>query len=238
MKPIIFNTQDVQAILEGRKTQTRRAMKDVGADYQFLSLDDKAALAWVDKNGEEIPKDVEGLWACFECDGEPQFPMFKSRYQTGDVLWVRETFLELNEKVVKACFPERLCSLFYYKATRDGPHCFDSMIGKSCWKWRPSIHMPREAARIFLRMTDVRVERVQDISIADAVAEGFVHGACEPRRDDQCLYGRGCPGLKADNDFAEMWESANKRRGYGWNTNPWVWVYEFERISEEEANHG
>jgi len=90
--------------------------------------------------------------------------------------------------------------------------------------WTPSIHMPRWASRIQLRITDVRVERVQDISIDDIEAEGITHPLDGPHANQ---YWREEMG----NDFAKLWDSINAKRGYGWDSNPWVWVIEFERIA-------
>ena len=118
--------------------------------------------------------------------------------------------------------------------------------------WRPSIHMPREAARIFLRVTDVRVERLQKMRIADFKAEGIIrrrpkdlpgHGCDCAWKHDGCLE-NPCANRDAyeymcwDDPFSEEWDSTIKpadRALYGWAANPWVWVIEFERISGEEA---
>jgi hypothetical protein len=99
--------------------------------------------------------------------------------------------------------------------------------------------MPREAARIFLRVTDVRVERVQDISEEDAKAEGIVSYWAEPHRDDAPFIG-AAKELGADlcltrrEAFQQLWNHINAKRGYGWDTNPWVWVYTFERTEKPE----
>ena len=90
-------------------------------------------------------------------------------------------------------------------------------------KWRPSIFMPREAARIFLRVTDVRAERLQDITEADAECEGVI-----ARHDTACT------GTSARISFAELWDSINNKRGYGWDKNPWIWVISFERVNISE----
>ncbi len=100
-------------------------------------------------------------------------------------------------------------------------------------KWQPSIHMPKEAARIFLRVTGVRVERLQDITLDDAIAEG-----CQGKfiGSGECV-GAGWEILPED-EFADLWDSTIKKSDldkYGWDANPWVWVIEFERISKEEA---
>lgn len=202
-KPILFNTLMVQAILDGRKTQTRRVVKPKYSDSVF-----------------EIFKGVL-------CETEPPTPPIKlengmtqhkvrrfvecePRYQPGDILWVRESF----------------CPNYFddyspaYKADYDKTKIGD-VVPEA--KWKPSIHMPRAAARIFLRVTDVRAERVQDISGRDALSEGVDNGKSNPAM-----------GVRWDNmqrmAFADLWDSLNTKRGYGWDVNPWIWVYEFERI--------
>lgn len=131
-------------------------------------------------------------------------------YQAGDVLYVRETWCKgsLNGGAEQ----------YFYKADDNDFHC----------QWRPAIHMPKEAARIFLRVIGVRVERLQEMTWRDARAEGF-----SPKQD---------PVSKLTSSeilqFYELWDSTIKksdRAKYGWAANPWVWVVEFERISKEEA---
>jgi hypothetical protein len=175
MKPILFQTDMVKAILEGRKTQTRRVMGCSGALYPNETVAD-----WVVR------------WKV------------KPRYQVGDILWVRETWTLM----------EPTCNegpgFYLYKA--DEPVCENSP-----WfsKWHPSIYMPKEAARIFLEVTDVRVERVNDISEEDAKSEGC----------DKLLMTTS----SAKNNFMNLWNRINERRGYGWETNPWVWVISFKK---------
>ena len=191
MKPILFSTSMVQAILDGRKTQTRRVIK-----------------APVLRNVRE-PDEVlfDGKICKFNWHGDDVIGGFeiKPKYQPGDVLWVRETWSrdESGEYVYRT----------NYGTTED-----DS-FPPSMFKWRPSIHMPREAARIFLRVTNVRVERVQDITAHDAIREGMESEIPFDTVDE----------------FKELWNNLNAKRGYGWDTNPWVWVVKFERISKEEA---
>ena len=136
-------------------------------------------------------------------------------YQAGDVLYVRETWCKgsLNGGAEQ----------YFYKADDNDFHC----------QWRPSIHMPKEAARIFLRVTDVRVERLQDVTLDDAITEG-----CQGKfiGSGECV-GAGWEILPED-EFADLWDSTIKKSDldkYGWDANPWVWVIEFERISKEEA---
>ena len=183
MKPILFNTDMVRAILDGRKTVTRRVVKfKPGQNPQWTGY---------------IP-DGPVLY------GSNNIPASKSPYRPGDILYVRETWAR------------SMAGTYLYKAT-DTPIILD--------RWRPSIHMPKEAARLFLRVTDVRVERLQDIfkdppgPKNQVVREGFRYGC----------------------DFIATWQNTMSRKDwpvYGWNANPWVWVIEFERVSKEAALKG
>ncbi len=191
MKPIIFSTPMVQAILDGRKTQTRRVIKDKDITNNFDIDIDGSVYAYINPaTGDSCP------------------PTAIAKYQVGDILWVRETWGkdENGEYVYRT----------NYGTTED-----DS-FPPSMFRWRPSIHMPREAARIFLLVTNVRVERLQDISEEDAIKEGAK------------AYGpNNCSGTSARIAFAEIWDKTTTE--HEWRTNPWVWVYEFEKISKEEA---
>jgi hypothetical protein len=151
----------------------------------------------------------------------------KPPYKPGDILWVRETWCKHQEYYNNGAnvFPE--------------PHFIFKADGVKADKWRPAIFMPREAARIFLRVTDVRVERLQDISVQDAKDEGIkVHAngcvdglAFGCYNGDDCVYNR-C--MRPIDYFSDLWDSINAKRGYGWDTNPWVWVISFERIEKPE----
>ena len=202
MKPIIFSTPMVQAILDGRKTQTRRVIKDKDITNNFDIDVDGSAYAYIDQaTGDSYP------------------PTAIAKYQVGDILWVREAWGrdESGEYVYRT----------NYGTTED-----DS-FPPSMFKWKPSIHMPREAARIFLQVANVRVERLQEITEEDAIAEGVgdPYDYQSPEYYDQ-PHMRGLEINKSA--FAGLWDSLNEKRGYGWRTNPWVWVIEFEREEVEE----
>ena len=188
MKPILFNVDMVRAILEDRKTVTRRVVKPQPIVIQGRRIELQTGI------------DFDWLW---NEGAEEEY--IKVPYRPGEILYVRETFFEYKGR-------------FYYKA--DGKHdALDLLIGSSFFKWRPSIHMPREAARIFLRVTAVRVERLHYITRDEAVREG------------------ANPALAVD-DFKRIWDSTVKKSDlarYGWDANPWAWVIEFERVSKEEA---
>jgi len=198
-KPIIFSTEAVMAILDGRKTATRRPIK--------IEL----GLADTDKNDPsylKIPDAYGDYWDAKDL----------CRYQPGDTLWVRETWWANKENW-------RDADTFLHKA--DFP--IDGYSDVSDYKWRRSIHMPRVAARLFLEVTGVRVERVQDITETDAIAEGC-GGECDCNRilcETCCNTGWADPPVL---DFMQVWDKLNAKRGYGWDANPYVWVCEFRRI--------
>lgn len=174
-RPIIFSGEMVRAILDGRKTQTRRVVK--GADV------------WVD---------------------EGQTPIKCPYGKPGDLLWVRETFKEFDDGDM------------YYKADYNYTpiHADD----EEPIKWTPSIYMPRSASRITLRVKDVRVERVQEITGRDACKEGIqFRGINSGPPIKGNLYKENIQHFRA------LWDSINAKRGYGWDKKPWVWVVEFER---------
>lgn len=185
IKPILFNTEMVQAILDGRKTCTRRIMKpQLTAHYGTQYV--------------------------------------KPPYGPGDILYVRETWCALP---VNEAGHMRGHSVYYYKADGD--------LRPEGWrgKWKPSIHMPKEAARIWLKVTDVRVERLQDITEDGAKAEGaidnrgFIHS---PENEYDNIH-------TARKHFAEIWNNTIKKSDlyrYGWDANPYVFVIEFERCEK------
>ena len=219
MKPILFNTDMVRAILDGRKTVTRRVVKPqpnsklayacMGYKHGTWGYPDKNAWKYWD---DESYKRTDGI-AQEELEHRWTPPC-----HTGDILYVRETFFTYKGR-------------YYYKA--DGNHeKLDELVGASFFKWRPSIHMPKEEARLFLRVTDVRVERLQDITEEQAKAEGANWkngknvGVVEKMR------------RSAIERFAEIWDATIKSADldtYGWAANPWVWAIEFKRISKEGA---
>lgn len=198
MKPILFNTEMVRAILDGRKTQTRRIIKPQPTNPRWNNV---GWLGWDDGHGYRMRPPCE----------------------LGDILWVRETWNHVKFGLGDWHYE--------YRADYDDPSKWSN---RSFAQWRPSIHMPREAARIFLRVTDVRVERLQEITKEQARAEG-----CDGRCD--------CPSSGTDGSlccverdfslekFESVWDSTIKRSDlplYGWYANPWVWVIEFERCDK------
>lgn len=199
MKPILYNTPMTQAIQEGRKTVTRRAIRP-------------------QPEGRPIRMTENSCYpGCYAIEGTPR--VIRPPYQPVDILYVRETW------------NGDWCDHYIYKA--DGGSA--KAAGYTAEpKWRPSIHMPKEAARLFLRVTGVRVERLKDIDGHGILKEGIDNGKSNPAM-----------GTRWENmqsmAFAELWNSTLKSADlplYGWAANPWVWVIEFERISKDEALGG
>lgn len=183
-KPILFSTPMVQAILDGRKTQTRRVIK-------------------IDDAPENWGKSTAGTFIIRTSPYDAKL----SRYASGDILWVRETWAPCA--TIDSWIDGK--NLYVYKA--------DYAEKGVPWKWRPSIFMPREAARIFLKVTNVRVERVQEILCGDMKREGCIPDTVVGGQYQQWQRDYWIP----------LWDSVNKKRGYGWDSNPWVFVYTFER---------
>lgn len=212
VKSIIFNTKEVRAILEGRKTVTRRVIKP----------QPEMALAYI------MAGHNYGKWeySVFE-EEEYKKHHNKNLYWTppcngGDILYVRETWQCINPYSDKE---------YVYKASCDAD--FASDIGK----WLPSIHMPKEAARIWLKVTNVRVERLQDITHKQAVNEGVGDLFLEDIAYGEDIYNLPFhqeDGLSKE-QFAYLWDSTVKKKDinrYDWKSNPWTWVISFERCEK------
>lgn len=200
-KPILFSGAMVRAILDGRKKQTRRIIKD----YKITRLSSRHEFATSGPH-HLSEKETPG-YAYVELESGALVGLPCPYGQPGDRLWVREAFMLIDNRdggrhiKYKAGGPD-----FVFRAGNGD----DDWRGAS--KWTPSIHMRREYSRILLEITNVRVERVQDISNHDAKQEGVPAGV-SPRAE-----------------FVWLWNSINAARGYGWEVNPWVWVIEFRRI--------
>ena len=227
IKPILFNTEMVRAILDGRKRCTRRLV----SSRQFLGmLPDKCKNAAPD----EFLKGKMMMFKpyCDMTDAELIMTAYKAPYQPGDILYVRESvwqktghYLDVDGET-KAVW----CNEFKYVASDEKPETGWNYS----WAKRPSIHMPKEAARIWLKVTDVRVERLQSITEDGAKAEGaidnrgFIHS---PENEYDRIH-------TAREHFIEIWSSTIKKSDldrYGWDASPWVWVIEFERCEKPEG---
>lgn len=215
IKSVLFNTKMVRAILDGRKGCTRRIVKGFVPDdaiWGYTAFTPKGYIS------------CRGTFA----DGYGE-KFFKLPYQTGDILYVRETWEHFECHCCEGdvhgnCYKEpqqnvlnKGCGCYMYRATNE-------ISGDA--RWHPSVHMPKEAARIWLKVTDVRVQRLQEMWASDASKEGLQFN--KPTTADEMLQA-----------FAELWNSTIKKSDldrYGWDVSPWVWVIEFERCEKPEDN--
>ncbi|SBZ41616.1 morphogenetic protein [Klebsiella quasipneumoniae] len=246
---MIFNGEMTRAILDGRKTQTRRIMKvqpseDFTPMNMALETDYKAR--WytpgvVDKDGYLQPASKEVFGVSNENEG------YSCPFgAVGDRIWVRETWailgnedgccIDWEEKLCKA--DERSAARIYRASCEQKPGNYGlwSIPDDADWKphtkdhqyegaWRPSIHMPRWASRILLEITDVRVERLNSISQEDAQAEGMELTGWRPTYFDP---DSGGEVMTPYDNFAQLWESIYGEES--WKADPWVWVIEFKRV--------
>lgn len=243
-RPILFSGPMVRAILDGSKTQTRRVVKE-GKKPREANIVEPVQDFWrftVDGGGAYQSTDIDCPYG-----------------NLGDRLWVRETFRVVDDPAAYHVDDGR-CEPFLYEGVKykckdavrrgdngerfvvdyraDNPSRIMDKIGKP--KWKPSIYMPRWASRITLEVTGVRVERLNEISKDDAIAEGVdwvspeFYGAepPEPDSDGVAVGDRHGPNFARDN-FRRLWESINGKGS--WATNPWVWVVEFKRLEQEES---
>ena len=221
MKPILFSGPMVRAILDGRKTQTRREIKTPGGNVLGVYLPD-LGYALGGKIFENLTNEDDPI-----CVMTP-VGIVRPRYLPGDILWVRETWRLQNYGYDPSTQTYKGQELQYRADFTDEENAiYGRRGGCAPCKWKPSIHMPREAARIFLRVTKVKVERLQAISESDAQAEG-------------CGYGFHNDGVNKyiqnhtpKEQFAAIWNSLHSKKGCGWEADPCVWVYEFERVENE-----
>ena len=202
VKPILFNTDMVRAILDGRKTVTRQAVKPQPQGYFEVNDNPLYIYDMSFGNGRIYPP-----------------------YQQDDIMYVKETWHKYKKRIGKgkSCY---MAEFYGYKASIANSEDSDE-------KWRPSIHMPKEAVRIWLKVIGVTVERLQDITEKQAKAEGF-----EPvmSTKDSSFY-TPWQGPPVEN-FKYFWNYTIKKKDlplYGWNANPWVWVTEFERCEKPEG---
>ncbi len=211
-KPIIFSTAMVQAILDGKKVQTRRVLVARRGKWKGQTPLDV------------LPMKTPNEWITLMQRNPNHGEVIRCRYgSAGTVLWMRETW-RTGQGLDN--LPPRLSgegSPYQYKADMATIR-EDDVTKHSPWgKWRPSIHMPRWACRLFLKVKDIRVERVQDITEEDAEAEG----AQEMHLDDL-----GQTWKTHRRGFQTLWDTINAKRGYLWDTNPWVWRIEFEVMKD------
>ena len=200
MKPILFNTEMIRAILEGRKTVTRRDPFQTPPDYDVL------------KGLYRDSKDR--LCAVFQCQKDPTTEAVYARYDRGDILWVREAWGTASDLLGGTHGP------VYREDYTDNEL---RVLREKNYRWHSPIYMPREAARLFLRVTGVRAERLREMVLADVLMEGVQEA--DTYEDTWDLW-------------HQTWDSTIKpadRPVYGWAANPWVWVISFERVGRPEG---
>lgn len=205
-RPIIFSGPMVRALLDGRKTQTRRIIKPRPYDREGNTVDINIASSASYRRGAD-----GRMYFAFDHPRGGPLTAYVAHYAPGDRLWAREAWFDATPHMDAPHFWNRKVPL-HYRADGDD-------IG--CHRWRPSIHMPRRASRLTLTVTDVRVQRLQQISKGDAAAEGIARCTNDPRR-----WARYC-GLPWERgwfdpvtSFKHLWSQIN---GWSaWDTNPWV----------------
>lgn len=234
IKPILFNTEMVRAILDGRKSCTRRIVKPqpqsrlcytfAGSDCGTWGYPSKTAHeSWGDKY--RLPDGITD---------EELKRRWKPPYRVDDILYVRETWSEGYEDgtyIYRAC--DKLADLPTFKES-------SKLI------YHPSIHMPKEAARIWLKVTNVRVERLQEMKPVDVIKEGAYPDCWDclntyGESGSQCCYGTEEQCSQCDEvmmEWEKLWNSTIKKSdldSYGWSANPYVWIIEFERCKKPEG---
>lgn len=219
VRPILFNGDMVQAILEGRKTVTRRVIKpQFEISLEGTECECSHEKGFWDMGGNE--------WTCRQC-GYGVIPMrggswIHAPYCAGDILYVRETWHKYKKRVGKG-ENTHMAEFYGYKASVANSE-------DASEKWRPSIHMPKAAARIWLKVADVRVERLQKITLDQIEKEGV-----------ETEHPHVLNGQEQQYAFSQLWDSTVDKLNidrYGWTSNPWVWVIEFERCEKPEEAEG
>lgn len=208
-KAIVLSAFEVQAVLDNRKTQTRRVVKpQPSSDYIQLPRID--ALRYFLGKSASIIDQLNSV-------------QIIPKYQPGDTLWAQETW------GFDAGGDDYGTGYFVYRA--------DGKEKPSYLRWCSPATMPREAARIFLRLTDVRVERIQDITASGCIDEGITIEWTDelPKPSFMSLaYSETRVKPAFINEYRKLWDTLNAKRGFGWDVNPWVWVYTFERLEAQK----
>lgn len=229
-RPILFSAEMVLAILEGEKTQTRRVMKTQPTGEPRSSEDWARGLANGGTRFDRVITEADiqskaerlrGRVFPFTQAGRDSLVSYPCPYgYAGDRLWVREAFFDHG---TMGGLATKLEERVEYRATE-----WDRK-GDAGGGWKPSIHMPRWASRITLEITEVRVERLQDITREDAIAEGCTGWGAQDFTTMEW------DGEYPEQEYQQLWDSLNKARGCGWDVNPWVWVIGFRRLLGERG---
>lgn len=229
-RPILFSTELVKEILAGRKTMTRRIMNPQPSEEFAPSKCQIYEPARYDKNGDMYQGSP--IFGCYDINGEDEG--YKSKYgQIGDFLWVREAWADVTDAFDEADEIRNVA----FRADNSVWDCYGQMVyleqlgdsGIEVKKWKPSIHLPKVASRLTLEIKDIKVEKLQDISDEDIKSEGFTtsHYYCDERVGHVCTSARDL--------FINRWDWLNAKRGFSWESNPFVWVIEFKKLENVEA---
>lgn len=222
--PILFNTDMTGAILDGRKTATRRKIGGDIANRFDVESDGKTVASYID-----------------QATGDRHNPITLCQYQPGDILYVRETWafwpcIECENLNGETCKLNKAPVIHEDRdTTSEGCYIYRAGSPDPCRiTWRPSIHMPKAAARIWLRVTDVKIQRLQDMTLDDFIQEG-VQIRPEAYNDPENAY------AQAKRIFIGIWDSTlhgSDKDKYGWDANPWGWTVAFEQCKKpEEGGH-
>ena len=229
--PILFNTEMVQAILSNKKTCTRRIVKKIPPETHSVDGEyDDGELKFYANWGRYMPDNAMFV------DGTVQLNL---PYQPEDILYVRETWckygdLDDNDQVIEGT------EKYYYRADGENPTPYNIFLdnrrrydkNRYYPMWRPSLFMPKEAARIWLKVTDINLERLQDITEDEAKAEGANWKNGKNVGIEEKM------NRTAIERFAEIWDGTISKTNlyrYGWKANPWVYVIKFERCEKPEG---
>lgn len=229
MKPILFNTHMVRAILGGEKTCTRRIIKDeIPGGYKPLGF---VLYPTDDKELGKLAFGGKGANVYYA----------KPPYKVGDILYVRETFAKMNSYIDENGKEVDGETVFYRanKLDEQTLMTFDYVDGDGFdlgrpYPWTPSIHMPKRLARLFLKVTSIRAERLQDITDEGCYQEGISGTSFYDEAEHIQIAGIGLKDSLERAAFSLLWNSTVKEDKYSWEGNPWVWVIEFERVEKGE----
>lgn len=236
-RPIIFSAEMVKAILDGKKTMTRRVIKSNHdlSRYTHVDFDVDGDNKW------ELAR-INDLKRTYTKIGNPYG-------NVGDRLWVRETWIQgYDDPLIESEGDDENAVSIIYKA--DGKEEYRTCSAETAENWgdfsadseivgfKSPIHMPRWASRILLEITDIRVERLNDISEADCEKEGFrfypLSRICFKPSSTKHPNGHGSNNYKSI--FGEHWDTLNAKKGYQWSSNPWVWVIEFKKVHNDKPS--
>ncbi|WP_333887761.1 hypothetical protein [Clostridium sp.] len=234
-KPVLFNTEMVNAILNGKKISTRRPIKpqppEWAEEFGFTFFTPDRHISY------------RGNSKCGYGESSIKMPYCKD-----DILYVRETWASCKNEKPKIAIPADYKDVLYFYKADDIRNSDGSTI-----KWHPSIHMPKVATRIFLKVTDVKVQRIQDITEEEALHDGIQAYTKDRKHYKYCTnidsWNKNFKPSKeydetawqsmpetAKEAFHLLWDNIYAKQGYGWDANPWIWIIEFERINHDNNN--